>query len=139
MTDTNLPVSNDRHDLGTHGRELILNARNIAVDFKVEGGIVHAVRDVSSTPGPHLLVADLEQVGAVEEHLAAHLGVGAAVEAEDRGAGDRLAGPGLPDDAERLAALELVGEALGGLDNAVHRREVHDEVAHRQVAVRGAG
>src|SRR3954454_3337467 len=47
MTDTNLPVSNDRHDLGTHGRELILDARNIAVDFKVEGGIVHAVRDVS--------------------------------------------------------------------------------------------
>ncbi|MDB5585203.1 MAG: transporter ATP-binding protein [Devosia sp.] len=47
MTDTNLPVSNTRHDLGSHGRELILDARNIAVDFKVEGGIVHAVRDVS--------------------------------------------------------------------------------------------
>ena len=28
-------------------RELILDARNIAVDFKVEGGIVQAVRDVS--------------------------------------------------------------------------------------------
>jgi peptide/nickel transport system ATP-binding protein len=38
---------NERHDAGTHGRELILDARNIAVDFKVEGGIVHAVRDVS--------------------------------------------------------------------------------------------
>jgi peptide/nickel transport system ATP-binding protein len=37
----------ERHDLGSHGRELILDARNIAVDFKVEGGIVHAVRDVS--------------------------------------------------------------------------------------------
>jgi len=37
----------ERHDLGTHGRELILDARNIAVDFKVEGGIVHAVEDVS--------------------------------------------------------------------------------------------
>jgi len=48
MTQINhTPVSNDRQDLGTHGRELILNARNIAVDFKVEGGIVHAVRDVS--------------------------------------------------------------------------------------------
>ena len=46
-TSTHTPVSNDRHDLGTHERELILDARNIAVDFKVEGGTVNAVRDVS--------------------------------------------------------------------------------------------
>jgi peptide/nickel transport system ATP-binding protein len=37
----------ERHDLGSHGRELILDARNIAVNFKVEGGIVEAVKDVS--------------------------------------------------------------------------------------------
>ncbi len=37
----------ERHDLGAHGRELILDARKVAVDFKVEGGVVHAVRDVS--------------------------------------------------------------------------------------------
>ena len=37
----------ERHDLGAHGRELILDARNIAVTFKVEGGIVEGVRDVS--------------------------------------------------------------------------------------------
>lgn len=37
----------ERHDLGKHGRELILDARNVAVDFKVEGGTVNAVRDVS--------------------------------------------------------------------------------------------
>ncbi len=37
----------DRTDLGAHGRELILDARHIAVDFKVEGGVVNAVRDVS--------------------------------------------------------------------------------------------
>jgi peptide/nickel transport system ATP-binding protein len=41
------PVSATRHDLGSHGRELILDARNIGVDFKVEGGTVNAVRDVS--------------------------------------------------------------------------------------------
>ncbi len=41
------PVSGTRHDLGSHGRELILDARNIGVDFKVEGGTVNAVRDVS--------------------------------------------------------------------------------------------
>jgi peptide/nickel transport system ATP-binding protein len=37
----------ERLDLGNHGRELVLDARNIAVNFKVEGGIVEAVRDVS--------------------------------------------------------------------------------------------
>ncbi len=37
----------ERHDLGAHGRELILDARGIAVNFKVEGGIVEAVKDVS--------------------------------------------------------------------------------------------
>jgi peptide/nickel transport system ATP-binding protein len=37
----------ERFDLGAHGRELILDARHIEVDFKVEGGIVHAVREVS--------------------------------------------------------------------------------------------
>src|SRR5689334_7275987 len=37
----------ERHDLGAHGRELILDARKVAVNFKVEGGVVEAVRDVS--------------------------------------------------------------------------------------------
>ncbi|BCP55435.1 ABC transporter ATP-binding protein [Kaistia sp. 32K] len=37
----------ERYDLNAHGRELILDARNVAVTFKVEGGTVDAVRDVS--------------------------------------------------------------------------------------------
>jgi peptide/nickel transport system ATP-binding protein len=37
----------ERQDLGTHGRELVLDARHIAVNFKVEGGVVEAVKDVS--------------------------------------------------------------------------------------------
>src|SRR4051812_22536501 len=45
MTETFAPV--ERHDLGAHGRELILDAREVAVNFKVEGGVVEAVRDVS--------------------------------------------------------------------------------------------
>ncbi|HTJ56168.1 MAG TPA: ABC transporter ATP-binding protein [Devosiaceae bacterium] len=40
-------IASERHDLGAHGRELILDARNIAVNFKVEGGVVEAVKDVS--------------------------------------------------------------------------------------------
>ena len=46
MTETSLAPT-ERHDLGSHGRELILDARRIAVNFKVEGGIVEAVKDVS--------------------------------------------------------------------------------------------
>src|SRR6478752_1800028 len=44
---TDAPLSASRSDIGTHGRELILDARNVAVNFKVEGGTVEAVRDVS--------------------------------------------------------------------------------------------
>ena len=48
MTETNHELAPpERYDLGDHGRELVLDARDIAVDFKVEGGIVQAVRDVS--------------------------------------------------------------------------------------------
>jgi peptide/nickel transport system ATP-binding protein len=37
----------ERTDLNAHGRELILDARGVAVTFQVEGGTVDAVRDVS--------------------------------------------------------------------------------------------
>src|SRR3990170_6853875 len=48
MTDTaHSYAPTERHDLGAHGRELILDARNIGVSFKVEGGVVEGVRDVS--------------------------------------------------------------------------------------------
>ena len=47
-----VPIDNrfapaERYDLDSHGRELMLDARNIGVTFKVEGGTVEAVRDVS--------------------------------------------------------------------------------------------
>ncbi|MBO6727793.1 MAG: ABC transporter ATP-binding protein [Rhizobiaceae bacterium] len=52
MTDTHdaediAAISADRHDLGTHGRELILDAQNVEVEFKVDHGTVQAVHDVS--------------------------------------------------------------------------------------------
>jgi peptide/nickel transport system ATP-binding protein len=37
----------ERFDLGAHGRDLIIDARNIGVTFKVDRGVVEAVRDVS--------------------------------------------------------------------------------------------
>src|SRR6476469_4451975 len=45
MADT--VTSATRSDIGTHGPELIVDVQKIAVDFKVEGGVVNAVRDVS--------------------------------------------------------------------------------------------
>jgi peptide/nickel transport system ATP-binding protein len=37
----------ERFDLGAHGRELIIDARNIGVTFTIDRGVVEGVRDVS--------------------------------------------------------------------------------------------
>ena len=92
-------------------------------------------RHVLAAPQPHLLVADREQVGAVEEDPAADLARGAAVQAEDRRARDRLARAGLAHDAERLAPLEREAEPVGRLDHAVGGREVHPQVVDREEGV----
>ena len=89
-------------------------------------------RDVTTAPQAHLLVTELQQIGVVEEDLAAHDGVGAPVETEDRRAGDRLAGSRLTHDAERLSPLEVERHSIGGLDDAVHGREMDLEVLDRQ-------
>ena len=47
MAEINPFAPPERFDLDVGGRSLVLDARNIAVTFKVEGGIVEAVRDVS--------------------------------------------------------------------------------------------
>ncbi len=48
MAETANPFApTERYDLGAHGRQLTIDARNIEVKFKVEGGIVEAVKNVS--------------------------------------------------------------------------------------------
>jgi peptide/nickel transport system ATP-binding protein len=47
MAEINPFAPPERFDLDVLGRSLILDARNVAVTFKVEGGSVEAVRDVS--------------------------------------------------------------------------------------------
>ncbi len=47
MTDQTRVAGQDRIDLGSDNRELVLDARNLAVTFKVEGGTVEAVRDMN--------------------------------------------------------------------------------------------
>ena len=44
--------------------------------------------------------------------------------------GDRLAGPGLPDDAEHLVLPHLEGEVVDGVEDAVVGRELNREVLH---------
>ena len=61
-----------------------------------------------------LLVVEVRDVLAVEEHLAA----GRLVEAQDRAADRRLAAARLADQAERLAAADLERDAVDGLDVA---------------------
>ena len=51
-------------------------------------------------------------------------------------AGHALAGAGLADDAEGLAALELEGQPVDGLDQPVVGREVDAEVAHLEEVAR---
>ncbi len=48
MAETANPLApTERFDLGKHGRQLVVDARDIAVSFKVEHGVVEGVRDVS--------------------------------------------------------------------------------------------
>ena len=56
--------------------------------------------------------------------------VAEAVQAEQAKAGHALAGAGLADDAERLAAFEREGHAVDRLDEAVFGREVDLEITH---------
>ena len=66
-------------------------------------------------------------------------GVLRVVQAEHRHRRDALAGAGLPDDAERLAALDGVGEVGDGLDQAVVGRELDGQVLDDQERVVGVG
>lgn len=47
MTSPVTPISDVRHDHGDHERDLILDARNVQVEFAVDRGTVKAVQDVS--------------------------------------------------------------------------------------------
>jgi hypothetical protein len=49
-------------------------------------------------------------------------------EAEDREVGDALAAPRLADDSQRLAALDVEGDPVHGLDHAVFGVEVDSQV-----------
>ena len=75
-----------------------------------------------------LVVGRAQQVLAVEAHRAGDAGVAGAGQAHHGERGDRLAGAGLADDPERLAAVDGVGDAVDGPDEAVLGLEVDLQV-----------
>ncbi len=65
MNETGSPFAPDeRTDLGLHGREMLLDARHIGVAFKVEGGEVEGVRDVSFQLHKHETIALVGESGS---------------------------------------------------------------------------
>jgi len=85
-------------------------------------------RDLLAADPPHLRVGGLRQVLAAEEDLPADAGVARAREPQDGEAGDRLARARLADDAERLALVDAVGDAVDGVHDTVVGLEAHDQV-----------
>jgi hypothetical protein len=73
---------------------------------------------------PHVFGRGADQFLAVQPDLTRDLGRTTLVQPQDAEAGHALAGPGLPDDPERLAALQVERQPVDGLDQAVVGREV---------------
>ena len=86
-------------------------------------------RDVVAADRAHLVVVDGAQVLVAEherplDHLAGRVGD----EPHERHGGDGLAGAGLADDADGLAAVEREAHAVDGLDHPGVGEEVRGEV-----------
>ena len=93
----------------------------------VEGGhgLLEDNGDVLATPASHLVVAELEQVCAVEEDLAFDdLAWGGRDETHQGESADGLAAPALADKAHCFPGSERVGDAVDGLDHTVLGVEV---------------
>ncbi len=74
-------------------------------------------------------------IGAVEEHFAADDLAGRLHDLQDRAGCHALAAPALAHNAERLAAFNVEGGAIEGLDRALIEREPGFEVADFQQEV----
>jgi hypothetical protein len=86
-------------------------------------------RQVLTAHGLQLVARELQEVAAHENDLAGDVRRLAVDEPERSEAGDALARPGLADDPERLAPVDLEGQAVDGLDDPVGRGELDSEVA----------
>src|SRR6185436_4916587 len=86
---------------------------------------------------------DLEEIDSLEDGLAANDFPGRLGNEPEEGHGaDALAGARFPHDSERLSGIEVVADPVDGLDDAVLRGELDDEVPNREKRLRherGAG
>ena len=89
--------------------------------------------DALAPNAAHLFGRKAQDVLAAEEHLAGDDAArGTGDEADDGEVRDRLARPGLADDAEGLAALQVEADAVHGPDRPVLRLEVRPQVSDRK-------
>jgi hypothetical protein len=114
-----VPVRLDRlDDLGAHLVEGVQRRQGVLEDH----------RDLVAADRAQIVVGRAEQLLAVEAHGARDAGVARAGETHDRQRRDRLARTGLAHDAERLATIDGVRDAVDGLDEPVLGLEVDAEV-----------
>ena len=86
-------------------------------------------RDVAPADLAQLVGGQREQLGALEDDLAADLGALAVEQAHDREVGDALPRARLADDAERLAAAKGERDVGDRLHHAVRGREANRQAA----------
>ena len=92
-------------------------------------GILEDHRDVVTANMLHLLLGHIEErVTAIQDAAALDLSRRHGDEAHDGHRGHGLTGTGLADDAEGLATIERIGDAVDGMDDTVLGMEVHLEI-----------
>src|SRR6185312_15694532 len=85
-------------------------------------------RDVPAADRAQVLVLQPDEVGAVEDRLAAADVAGAGEDPEQRERGYALAGARLADDAERLARRDVEGDPVDRVHGPTRRPELDGEI-----------
>ena len=91
-------------------------------------GILEDHRDVLAPNLPEGRDRRGDQVLAHEPRRAGDPRALAVEQAQEREVRDALSRAGLPHDPERLAAMDGERQAVDGMDDAVRRRKLHNEV-----------
>ena len=111
------------------GAQLLLDLPADGVDGRQRGHrVLEDHRDLTAANRPHLALREPHQVAAAVEHLALDDRVGVPDQPHHRQHRDRLAGPGLADDAEHPADRNRQREVVDCLDDAVLGPEGDAEV-----------
>ena len=81
-------------------------------------------RDVVAADGAHLAFGELQQIPALEADRARDLARRLGDQPHQRHRGDRLAAAGFADDGERLALVDMEGDAVDRAVDALGRAEM---------------